>query len=162
MVTQSALPRPRRSSETLREERENRLCCVGRQVGPRKVEKWSVLSREIEEAKEAAELSHEKRGFSVLAEERVRPVRAGLCRAGLSKAWTGHPKMYPDGGPEDRPSPEKIAAAPERTERSALSVFKKPRPPLFVDIAKFNRKRISEAITRDDAEIEKLVLLGLL
>jgi len=31
-----------------------------------------------------------------------------------------------------------------------------------VDIAKFNRKRISEAITRDDAEIEKLVLLGLL
>jgi len=63
-------------------ERENRLCCVGRQVGPRKVENWSVLSREIEEAKEAAELTHEDSGFLALAEERVRPVvrpvRAGL------------------------------------------------------------------------------------
>jgi hypothetical protein len=51
--------------------------------GAKKGRKWSVLSREIEEAKEAAELTHEKRGFLVLAEERVRPVRAGLCRAGL-------------------------------------------------------------------------------
>jgi hypothetical protein len=70
------------------------------------------------------------------------------------KAWTSKPPMYTDGGPQDRPSPAKIAASPTRGV--------KPTAPLFVGIRDYNRKRLAEAIARDDREIEELVMLGLL
>ena len=54
------------------------------------------------------------------------------------KAWTSKPPMYTDGGPQDRPSPAKLAASPKR---ESLSV---------------------EDIRREDAEVEELLLLGVL
>jgi hypothetical protein len=68
-------------------------------------------------------------------------------------AWTSKPPMYTS-GPEDRPSPAKIAASPTRGV--------KPTEPLFVGVSDYNRKRMAEAIQRDDREVEELLLLGAL
>jgi hypothetical protein len=70
------------------------------------------------------------------------------------KAWTSKPPMYTDGGPQDRPSPAKIAASPTRGV--------KPTAPIFVGIRDYNRKRLAEALARDDQELEELVMLGLI
>jgi hypothetical protein len=70
------------------------------------------------------------------------------------KAWTSKPPMYTDGGPQDRPSPAKVAASATRGV--------KPTEPLFVGIRDYNRKRLAEAIKRDDHEIEELMLAGVL
>jgi hypothetical protein len=70
------------------------------------------------------------------------------------KAWSSNPPNT-----FDQPSPAKVAASPERTEKSALSVFKRPGE---VSVISDDKNKVAGAIARDDREVEELMLLGVI